>query len=482
MKRIFFILLIAASAIAGAQEAGLTQRLEEHVTLLASDSLAGRAFGFEEKEMAVSYITAEFQKAGFAPGFERYIQNFDHKSGLYKARGKNIIGVIPGSEPSLSKEIIVIGAHYDHMGYKGTGEEKVIYNGADDNASGVASIIEIGKILMEHKSLLKRSIILVAFDGEEDGLHGSEFLAESFGDDITTVKAMFSLDMVGMYSKYGGVGLHGFNSLTGGKELALKVAELNGVKVKSTSGGIEMRTDTWSFGVRGVPSFYVSTGLLSPYHKPEDDSDLLDYPGMSKMVEFVSALAQGLASEEVLEPNNSFITKATDPKFLAGFKFGYGNSNHVYRDEFYDSKSLMALEAGMVVQFKITPAIYIQPGLSWEMTGAKTGPGKLRMHSFTPQMSLLFCLPPGDLSKPKSIFQAGYYYRQNFHSTLNGDGYDFASDYKDTDNGLILGFGFQYVKTQILFSYKYGLGNINLNPAGTDTRNRGFTASLVLFL
>ena len=161
-----------------AQDTVLVSSLRKHVAILASDSLSGRAFGFPEKQLAIEYITNQFSSAGFEAWSNDYIQSFQQFNDLYLGEGKNIIGLVEGSDPVLKDEFIILGAHYDHMGWKLENGEKVVFNGADDNASGVASIIEIGKILMTKRGELKRSVIIAAFDAEEAGLIGSRMFLE----------------------------------------------------------------------------------------------------------------------------------------------------------------------------------------------------------------------------------------------------------------------------------------------------------------
>ena len=125
----------------------------------------------------------------------------------------------------MKKEYIVIGGHYDHVGWKMVDTTKVIFNGADDNASGTSAVLSIAQKLMAVKGQLKRSIIIIAFDGEEAGLLGSKDIVENKVIDIANVKAMFSLDMVGMYEKNKGLDVSGFHMLTNGNTLLKQVSD-----------------------------------------------------------------------------------------------------------------------------------------------------------------------------------------------------------------------------------------------------------------
>ena len=128
--------------------------LKDHVYYLASDSLMGRGFGTEGGRMAAKYITDKFKEVGLTPWQGQYLHSFISSSMMLKTEGANIIGWVEGNDPVLKNEYIVLGAHYDHVAYKIVNGEKVVYNGADDNASGVASIIEIGRWLVLNRDRL----------------------------------------------------------------------------------------------------------------------------------------------------------------------------------------------------------------------------------------------------------------------------------------------------------------------------------------
>jgi len=120
--------------------------LNGHVTYLASEELEGRGLGTKGKDLAEKYITDKFQEAGLKPlSNDSFSQSFNIKSDLAWVKASNIVGIIPGVDPNLKNEYIVIGAHYDHLGYVLNGENKIIYPGADDNASGVAMLVELAK-------------------------------------------------------------------------------------------------------------------------------------------------------------------------------------------------------------------------------------------------------------------------------------------------------------------------------------------------
>lgn len=274
IKHIALFILIGFTSLSYAQIIH-PDTLSAHVHYLSSEELEGRALGSKGKDLAATYIQQQFQQAGLQPFEENYEQHFDLKISLAWVQATNIIGVLEGSDPLLKNEYIVLGAHYDHLGYKK--DRSTFYPGADDNASGVATLIELAKHFGQLENKPKRSLLFIAFDAEESGLLGSKHFVKNLDPGtLAHIKAMFSFDMVGMLEANKGLDLKGIGTLVNGPETAKKHA--SDLKVLNTSKEIEDRTDTEPFGSKGIPAIHVFTGSKSPYHKPEDKADLLDYP------------------------------------------------------------------------------------------------------------------------------------------------------------------------------------------------------------
>lgn len=483
MKSALFslILLITFFLPVKSQENTLVEALKKHVTILASDSLDGRAFGFPDKTLAVDYIVNQFASAGFSAPDGNYIKSFYQRDGLYLAVGMNIIGIIPGNDPVLKDEYILIGAHYDHLGWKTVDNKKVVYNGADDNASGVASIIEAGRMLMAKKMSLKRSIIIAAFDGEEAGLLGSYAFVARKVVDPSKIKFMLSLDMVGMLSKNNGVDFAGLNSMREGEDFIRKMAQLSSLQIKATKNAIESRTDTWPFAGVGIPAVHVTTGEVSPYHKPEDDSNLLDYEGLGKITGFITEMVSGLANRESIEANHRFISHSVNPGFSLGLSLGAGNTHFYYHDNFYEGKPVLAFEAGINSQARISRRFRLQPAVKWELYGSHTEGGTLRMQSIDPQLDLLWVLNSSSSSFASVFIFGGVYYRFNFAATEDWKSIDLESKYLNQEPGIEFGAGTQFMKKQMSLSYKYGLKNINASATGGDILSRGLVFSWTWF-
>ncbi len=200
-----------------------------------------------------------------------------------KALTENVVGMIEGSDPVLKDEYLVIGGHYDHLGFGGPGsgsrmpDTVAIHNGADDNASGTAMVIELAGKLAAEKNRLKRSIIFISFSGEEMGLLGSKYFTDHSPVDMKKIRAMFNFDMVGRFDKEK-------NSISlSGTGTSLEADSIIRMYEKNLSFAVTHSPDGYgpsdhaSFYSNNIPVFFFTTGSHMDYHTPFDDSDKLDY-------------------------------------------------------------------------------------------------------------------------------------------------------------------------------------------------------------
>ncbi|MFO7933309.1 MAG: M28 family peptidase, partial [Bacteroidales bacterium] len=436
-------------------------RLETHVHTLAADSLLGRGFGTPQGRIAASYIAGQFRKAGIEPLNGDYFHPFSHRHGVLNIRGTNVAGVIPGSNLELRDEYIVLGAHYDHLGWDVRQGDTVVYNGADDNASGTASIIEIGRELAAKRDSLGRSIILVAFDGEESGLIGSSHFVEDSIVPPGSIKLMFSLDMVGMYEKHGGVDLHGVQLLNDAGWLTGELSQKHRLALQKTNDRIIRRTDTAPFGNIGIPAVHVFTGTESPYHQPEDVPGLLDYEGMALIAGYLSEATLFLsAAEDISEMtlDEEALADSGPGIFTPGIRVGLGSGQHNYRDEFYKAKSILAAEAGLYLHIRLTEIIYLQPEILYETSGSKHPDGNFRTHSVTVPLNVVLSTPrQGSFS---SYVRLGGYYSRHFGGKVGGEKIDFQDIYNQQDWGLAYGFGFNIMNVQWGVHFRNGFSGI----------------------
>jgi hypothetical protein len=287
---------IAAEAIAGETRDGLwfpaAETIGANVRALADPSLRGRGGGTADEAAAADKVAAWLREAGVEPaGDHGWLQPFtfggDRKS-------QNVVGIVRGTEARAGH--IVVGAHYDHLGVRG-GE---LHPGADDNASGTAALVAIGAALTRDGQRPARTVILVAFGAEEDGLHGSKHYAASPRRPLDEVALMVNLDMVGRTDFHsakeyalaravvpanaiGALASSGAGDLVA---LVRQVATREGRPIVSASDygpleslirpQIEYRGDHKSFAERGVRYLWLSTSMHDDYHRPTDTADKVD--------------------------------------------------------------------------------------------------------------------------------------------------------------------------------------------------------------
>ncbi len=209
-----------------------------------------------------------------------------------KVKTANVVGYIEGSDPDLKDEYIVLGAHYDHLGMGGffTGSLQpdtfAIHNGADDNASGSAAIMTVAAQLAKDHQLLKRSIIVVAFSAEEEGLLGSEYFIKHPPIPIEKIKVMINLDMVGHLDQQKELYIGGCGTFSQGISLLDSLKKESGLKVYVIAGSVG-GSDHVSFYRKNIPVLGMHTGGHPEYHTPKDDLETLNIPGEEKVCDFV---------------------------------------------------------------------------------------------------------------------------------------------------------------------------------------------------
>ena len=202
-----------------------------------------------------------------------------------KRTGHNVIGYIDNGAPTT----IIIGAHYDHLGYGEdhnslyAGTIPMIHNGADDNASGTGALIELAKLLKASK-LKKSNYILIAFSGEELGLYGSKYFTEHPTVNISNANYMINMDMVGrLNDSTHAITVGGFGTSPTWSELIISSKNIT-VKIDSSGTG---PSDHTSFYRKDIPVLFFFTGTHSDYHKPSDDADKINYAGELQVIRYI---------------------------------------------------------------------------------------------------------------------------------------------------------------------------------------------------
>ena len=320
------------------------ERLHDHVYYLAADSLRGRKAGSPDATKAAQYIIRNYEETGLKPFFpEGWYDRFT--VGSYpNADFKNVVGWFEGTDPALKNEFIVLGAHYDHLGIK----KGTIYNGADDNASGSAAVIEIARALAGKP--LRRSVLIAAFDGEELGLFGSNHLAKRLDSLGLDIKLMMSVDMVGWLKAGKALQLAGVATIKDGREILRAQAGTLRLNLQNYELSPFTATDTEGFARLGVPTLAVSTGLKSPYHKPEDDAELIDYEGLDQVTGYLSDLTEDVATRDRFTSSDRLAPKHrsySDVGLDIGVFAGYSNGRVLFPDAAFDGKDKLGWNAGL---------------------------------------------------------------------------------------------------------------------------------------
>ncbi len=267
-------------------------RLMDHVRTLADDAMEGRGVGTPGLDRAAAYIAKAFAEAGLEPAGDdgTYFQAFDAPDGPdgKSARLQNVVAVLPGTDPAWSEQSVVLGAHYDHLG-RGwpdvrSGHEGKIHNGADDNASGVGVLLEVARILRQELKP-RRSIVFVAFTGEEWGLKGSTHYVESMKRyPVEKALAMVNLDTVGRLGEQK-LQVLGSGTAREWRHIAMGVGYTTGVESNCIADDPH-GSDQVSFQRAGVPAVQLFTGAHEDYHRSTDDVEKVDAEGLVKVAIF----------------------------------------------------------------------------------------------------------------------------------------------------------------------------------------------------
>jgi hypothetical protein len=270
-----------------------TERMMKTVDYLASDDLAGRGLGTPGIDKAAAYIADRFKNAGLLPGaddstfFQTWDEVVDAKG--TKAPVKNIIGIIPGTNPALAGQAVVVSAHYDHLGtgWPGVTDENKgkIHHGADDNASGVAVMLELAE-LMGRSLKPQRPVVFVAFTAEESGLLGSKYFVKNTKR-FPAAKAIGDLNI----DAVGRLGTNKLYVLSGTsarewKFIFMGASYVTGVETDVVTQDLDA-SDQRSFIAAGIPGVQFFGGAHSDYHKPTDIASKIDGPGLGKVAAIV---------------------------------------------------------------------------------------------------------------------------------------------------------------------------------------------------
>ena len=302
--------------------------LYDHIEILSSDSLEGRETGKPGQKMAAHYIANHFKNIGI-PAFKRntYFQKFKVKSQrhvckcddcdltffkrIFKSnqtiRGENVLGYIEGTD--LKDELIIITAHYDHLGK----HDSLIFNGADDDASGVAGAMEIAEAFMIAKKEgygPRRSILIMPVSGEEKGLLGSEYYTDNPIYPLENSIANLNIDMIGRLDDWHDNGNYVY--LIGSDRLSLELHNLN-EEINAKYIGLDLdyrfndeedpnryyyRSDHYNFAKNNIPVIFYFNGIHEDYHRPSDTIEKLDFNKIETITKLIFLTAWELANRD----------------------------------------------------------------------------------------------------------------------------------------------------------------------------------------
>ena len=442
------------------------ERIEKDVFVLASDSLMGRGAGTIYGDRAAQYIFLRFKENGMDPKYQNI------KVGTTE---KNIYAVIEGSDPKLKNEFIIMGAHYDHLGYKTEKKagklDTIIYNGADDNASGSALILELGRLISQNRENFKRSVVIIAFDSEETGLNGSYFFAnsnEAYNGVIIAdnTKLMMSLDMVGWLKQSNNLQITGVGMLNNYTQYFANVGAsgVNRVKFKNFSRSIFTGSDHQPFINRNIPALHITTGTKSPYHKPEDDADLIDCQGINSITNYFYQVVNNLANADKVghSGKNPALKDKVGPNYF-GIEIGAGNNQHNYKKGNMTGKPDFAYKAGVFGNFTLNNYFAIKTGIDYNYLGAKRYETRVKSHSISVPLNLLIRLGTPDNDFSFSV-GAGLFYEYIFDSRATVNNIKEKNYLNQNNYGLGTEFEIRIMKYIIGFNTRAGLSNILNDP------------------
>ncbi len=338
-------------------------RMLSDISYLAGDKLAGRLTGTPGNDTAAAFIARRYADLKLKAPFPGYIQKFTARSAAAAHTGdtagkptQNVVAMIEGSDPVLKNEYIVIGAHFDHLGRSTVSAldpdaRDAIRNGADDNASGTAAILELARMFSIDKP--RRSIIFVNFSGEEQGLLGSQYFVDNPPVPLASITSMLNFDMVGRM-KDNGLMVFGTATATGLSDL-IDSANAGALNVRGSGDGFGS-SDHSSFYAKEIPVLHFFTDLHEDYHRASDDTEKINIGGQVKTVELAFRIANRIDDR----PVRLAYVRSTAPSRAVGS--GQGSQTYL--------GSIPDMAASETPGLKLTG---IRPGSPADVGGLKPG-------------------------------------------------------------------------------------------------------------
>ncbi|MFY9572044.1 MAG: M28 family peptidase [Blastocatellia bacterium] len=272
----------------------------------ASSILGSGGATLSDAEAKANHASSAFAISGVSVQFKTDVVKINGKS-------SNVVAVLPGRDPRLASEYVVIGAHYDHLGLGGPESlaakpDGQIHHGADDNASGTSGLLEVARVLAAERGSIKRSVVFIAFSAEELGLLGSGAYTKNPIIPLASTVAMLNMDMIGRL-RNAALFIGGVGTSPGWKPLLEKLNSPAEAGAGGAGNGSGSRfklsfgedgfgpSDHQAFYVRDIPVLFFFTGTHDDYHKPSDTSDKINSEGVKQVAEFVREVAVSVANE-----------------------------------------------------------------------------------------------------------------------------------------------------------------------------------------
>ncbi|GIV37999.1 MAG: aminopeptidase [Cyclobacteriaceae bacterium] len=335
MKRFVLLLWLGCTGVVGAQHFNI-QALKAHIKILSNDSLQGRGTGTEGERMAAAYLADEFKKLKLRPlgNNSTYFQEFTFKGGAHgegqPGTARNIVAFLDNKAPLT----VIIGAHYDHLGLGTQGGSldanpaDKIHNGADDNASGTAGVLELARYFASNRKKEKHNFLFILFSGEELGLLGSKYFAEHPTCNLQQVNYMINMDMIGRLNPGTKTVVVNGTGTSPVWEPLLKSLATENLKIKTDSSGTGP-SDHTSFYLKNIPVLHFFTGSHADYHKPSDDWDKINYEGTVAVLNLIRQVIEHTDNQPRLTflktKSNAMAVRTTPFKVTLGVMPSYSS-------------------------------------------------------------------------------------------------------------------------------------------------------------
>lgn len=299
---LYFVLFLLPCAVNGQHLDSIEICLKENVAYLTDPAMLGRGAGTPQELEAAKYLYRQLEKAGVVMLTPESGEDFYIAIQGDTIHSRNVIGIVEGYDPKLKNEYVVVGAHFDHLGtsvLKKDGKDQLqIYYGADDNASGVATLLEVAKQVSAQHFLFRRSVIFALFGAEELGMVGSWYFLNRSFQEVDDIVAMINLDMVGRSGRD-----NRMQVFTADANVEL-MEIINALSGRALSIAPEYTptdyfpSDHRLFYEKGIPVALFTSGVHRDYHTVRDTPDKLDYNQMERLSEYVFAMTEVIANRE----------------------------------------------------------------------------------------------------------------------------------------------------------------------------------------